>query len=296
MFATQRLNTVFQNAKKLKIGDSSKIIIFSDCHRGDYGWSDDFAKNRNIFYYALSFYFNEGYTYIELGDGDELWKNRFFSEIFVAHQQVFELMSRFYMQDRFHMVYGNHDVERSIPSVVKNTLYAYYDENIQQKRPLFPDIQPVGGIRLCYTPQDRDIFLVHGHQGDLVSDILWPFGRLMVRLMWRNLQLFGFSDPTSAAKNFTKAVRVDKRLINWSLQQKKMIIAGHTHRPRYPTTAQPPYFNTGSVVSPHCITGIEIRHGQIALVRWCVKPDFSGSLRIVRDIMQGPQPLDAWGY
>ncbi len=155
MFATQRLNAVFQSAKKIKINDQTKIIIFSDCHRGDYGWSDDFAKNRNIFYYALSFYFNEGYTYIELGDGDELWKNRYFSELFKAHQQVYELMSRFYMQDRFHMVFGNHDIERSIPAYVKNTLYHYFDENIQQKRPLFPDIKPLAGIRLCYTPLEQ---------------------------------------------------------------------------------------------------------------------------------------------
>ncbi len=296
MFDTQRLNAAYQKAKRLQIDDQSKIILFSDCHRGDYGWADDFAKNRNIFYYALTYYFNEGFTYIELGDGDELWKNRYFSELFNAHRQVFELMSRFYMQNRFYMVFGNHDIERSIPLFVKNNMYDYFDETTQQKKPLFPDIQIYDGIRLKYTPLDKELFLVHGHQGDLVSDILWPFGRLMVRLLWRNLQLFGFSDPTSAAKNFTKAVRVDKRLIKWSKDYQRMVVAGHTHRPRFPAADHPPYFNTGSVVSPYCITGIEIRHGQIALIRWCVKPDFSGSLRIVRDVMQGPQPLDAWEY
>lgn len=294
--AQKRLTQAYQKGLKLNINEQSKIIIFSDCHRGDYSWADDFAKNQNIFYYALTYYFNEGFTYIELGDGDELWKNRSFAEVLTAHRTVFDLISRFYMQDRFHMIYGNHDIEHSIMPIVKNTMYSYFDEHIQQKRPLFPDIKPVECIRLNYTPLDHEIVLLHGHQGDLMSDLLWPFGRLMVRLLWRNLQLFGFSDPTSAAKNFTQAVRVDKRLIKWCEENKKMVIAGHTHRPRFPSLDQPPYINDGSVVSPYCITGVEIRHGQIALVRWCVKPDFSGSLRIVKDIMGGPQPLDAWEY
>ena len=75
-----------------------------------------------------------------------------------------------------------------------------------------------------------------------------------------------------------------------------MILAGHTHRPRFPTLDQVPYINSGSAVSPFAITGIEIRHGQIAMVQWCVRPDFAGTLRIVRDVMQGPQPLNAWRY
>jgi UDP-2,3-diacylglucosamine pyrophosphatase LpxH len=105
-----RLNQVHAASKVINIDDSSRIIIFSDCHRGDYGWADDFAKNQNIFLHALSYYYHDGFTYIELGDGDELWKNRSFSDIFIAHRQVYEMMSRFYHEDRFYMLFGNHDI------------------------------------------------------------------------------------------------------------------------------------------------------------------------------------------
>jgi len=49
----RRLNQVREAAKRIPIDNDSRIIIFSDCHRGDYGWADDFAKNQNLFYYAL---------------------------------------------------------------------------------------------------------------------------------------------------------------------------------------------------------------------------------------------------
>ena len=291
-----RLNQVHAASKVIKIDDSSRIIIFSDCHRGDYGWADDFAKNQNIFLHALSYYYHDGFTYIELGDGDELWKNRSFSDIFIAHRQVYEMMSRFYHEDRFYMLYGNHDIQRSIPAYVKSSLYEYVDEHTLQSRPLFPEIIVHAGLIIKHEPSNQELFLVHGHQGDLLSDLIWPVGRFFVRVLWRNLQLFGLNDPTSAAKNFTVARRVDRKLIRWSQENKKMILAGHTHRPRYPTLNQVPYINSGSVVSPFSITGIEIRHGQIAMVHWCIRADFSGTLRIVRDVMQGPQPLNAWRY
>ena len=296
MATSKRLTEVRAESKTVTIDERSRIIIFSDCHRGDYGWIDEFAKNQNLFYYALSYYYNENFTYMELGDGDDLWKNRSFADIFEAHRMVFELMSRFYHEDRLYLFHGNHDIERSNPNYVKSTLYSYTDEITGQKRPLFPDIKVLEGLVLKYEPNGQEIFLVHGHQGDLMSDLIWPVGRFFVRAVWKNLQLFGLNDPTSAAKNFTVAKRVDKKLIRWSEENRQMIIAAHTHRPRYPSLDQVPYFNTGSVVSPYCITGIEIRHGQIAMIRWCVRADFGGTLRIVRDVMVGPYPLDAWEY
>jgi UDP-2,3-diacylglucosamine pyrophosphatase LpxH len=291
-----RLNEVRESAKRIPIDNDSRIIIFSDCHRGDYGWADDFAKNQNLVNYALTYYYQEGYTYIELGDGDDLWKNRSFQEIFTAHRVIFDVMMRLHAENRFYMMLGNHDIEKSFPRWVQTNLHTYLDETTQQRRPLFPGLQVYPGLILEHAPTQREIFLVHGHQGDLLSDLYWPIGRFFVRAFWRNLQLYGLGDPTSAAKNFTIARRVDKKLIYWSKETRQMIIAGHTHRPRFPALSHVPYFNTGSAVSPFSITGIEIRHGQIAMVRWSVRPDMVGTLRIVRDVMSGPQPLDAWMF
>lgn len=103
-----RINKVFESSEEIKIDDKSKIIIMSDVHRGDGNWNDSFARNQNIFFAALFHYLKEGYTYIELGDGDELWELKDFKEIIREHSDVFWLMSEFYRDKRFYMLYGNH--------------------------------------------------------------------------------------------------------------------------------------------------------------------------------------------
>ena len=74
MSSQDRLNKAYKEAKRIAFTNTDKFILFSDCHRGDSSFADDFANNRNIYFHAMSHYFKEGYTYIELGDGDELWK------------------------------------------------------------------------------------------------------------------------------------------------------------------------------------------------------------------------------
>ena len=70
----KKLDKIFENSEKLSIDDNTKLIIMSDCHRGDGNNYDNFLKNRNIFKAALNYYYDKGFTYIELGDGDEMWE------------------------------------------------------------------------------------------------------------------------------------------------------------------------------------------------------------------------------
>ena len=72
MSTFKRLTEVFDSAREITFDDSDKIIFFSDCHRGDGSWSDEFDDNQDIFFHALNYYFKQGYTYIEVGDGEEL--------------------------------------------------------------------------------------------------------------------------------------------------------------------------------------------------------------------------------
>lgn len=76
MNPVRRINRVFNSSQEIVIDDFSKIIIMSDCHRGDGGWGDNFSRNKNLYIAALRYYYDKGYTYIEIGDGDELWENR----------------------------------------------------------------------------------------------------------------------------------------------------------------------------------------------------------------------------
>ena len=105
-----RLQKSFEGALRLPLNPCSKYVLFSDCHRGSGTSNDNFLKNQNLYYAALQHYFIFGYTYIELGDGDELWENRSMKQIIEAHEDVFSLLSRFHRCGRLYMLYGNHDM------------------------------------------------------------------------------------------------------------------------------------------------------------------------------------------
>ena len=75
MSIVSRISKVFYSSEEITFNNSSKLVFISDCHRGDGGLSDNFSKNQNIYFSALEYYYEQGFTYIELGDGDELWEN-----------------------------------------------------------------------------------------------------------------------------------------------------------------------------------------------------------------------------
>ena len=58
--------------KRLPLSDDTKLIVMSDMHRGDGSGSDDFAHNSLIYKCALDYYLGNGFTYIELGDAEEM--------------------------------------------------------------------------------------------------------------------------------------------------------------------------------------------------------------------------------
>ena len=295
MSTSKALDHARKNAFVLPFDDSSKLIMMSDCHRGDGGWNDNFSNNQNSFYAALNHYYKYNFTYIELGDGDELWENRNISNIISAHSDVFSLMSQFYKNDRLHMLYGNHDIVKKSCAYCANKYSSFYDEDEQKKVPLFPDIDIHESIILKYTPSNHEIFLTHGHQGDLLNDTFWQLARFLVRHVWRPLELIGFQNPIHPARGYDEENKVEKKLIQWCQNEKSMLIAGHTHRPRFPIPGDPMYFNDGSCVHPRWITAIEIEQGAISLVKWSVQTKKDRSLYIERTVLSGPiRLMDYW--
>jgi len=295
MSTFKRLTKVFDSSKEIIIDDTSKLIFMSDCHRGDNSWADNFAHNQSLVFTALDYYYNKGFTYIEIGDGDELWENRNFSEIRKAHSHIFWLMRKFHIKNRLYMILGNHDNVKKDKSYVEKNLYTYYDDRNNTHAPLFVNIQIHEGLILKYKDTKNKIFVVHGHQGDLLNDYLWKLGRFLVRYIWKPLELrFGVNDPTSAAKNFKKKKDTEKRIIEWVKANNQMVIAGHTHRPVFPNLNEPLYFNDGSCIHPRCITGIEIENGEIILIKWSIKAKTNGALHVERETIMGPQKLQSY--
>ena len=72
----KRLDEIYQHAQVLPFDSDSKLILMSDCHRGQGNAGDNFLANQTVCFGALQYYYQKGFTYIELGDGDELWENR----------------------------------------------------------------------------------------------------------------------------------------------------------------------------------------------------------------------------
>lgn len=285
------VSQVFESAEQIPFDDSSRIILMSDCHRGDGSWTDNFSRNQNLYFVALSHYYNKNYTYIEIGDGDELWENNKISDIMHVHSNIFWLLSKFFNEGRLYFIYGNHDMVKKNNIFVKNNLYQYFDKRKKNNIFLFKNIKLHEGLVLRHRVTHNKIFLIHGHQVDYLNGKMWRLSRFLVRYLWKPLELLGINDTTSTAKNYEKKEAVERNLTEWVLKEKHMLIAGHTHRPMFPEIGEPPYFNDGSCVHPRCITGIEISYGYIILIKWSIKTKNDGTLFIGRDILAGPRKL-----
>lgn len=292
MYGLKNLSKIFESAQQIPFDDSSKIVIMSDCHRGDGSWADTFFKNQSLYFVALNHYYNNKFTYIEMGDGDELWENNKLSDIIQVHSDVFWLLSKFYKEERLHFLYGNHDIVKKDESYVKKNLYYYFNERINRYIPLFKDIKIHEGLVLKHKDTLNKIFLVHGHQVDFFNDKMWRMRKFLVRYLWRPLEIWGINDPTRTARNYKKRKSVGKKLTQWVLNENQMMIAGHTHRPVFPKVGEPNYFNDGSCVHPRCITGIEIVEGYIMLIKWAVKTKKDGTMFIDREVLAGPKKLN----
>lgn len=296
----ERLTALFAQSPVIQFDDDDRFIFFSDCHRGNGSWQDDYAKNRDLHLHALSYYFSEGFTYFELGDGDELFEVADFSEIRYTHSNVFRVMRQFHENGRLHLLYGNHDITRRDTAVVERELYSYYNYYTDQTHPLLPDIKVHEGLRLQHRSSGQTIFLFHGHQGHLFNDHLWPIARFFVRQVWTRLQFLGWSDPTMPPKPYQKVHKDESHIQAWAQANNQMVMCGHTHRSWIAKPGEVPYFNSGSCIHPRCITGLEIVNGTIALIKWELEPHTDivsedGLLHIRRSVLaDGPVPLAAF--
>lgn len=288
MLTKKRLQGVYRDAKIIPYNSDSKFILMSDCHRGQGNNGDNFLPNQNIFFGALEYYYQNGFTYIELGDGDELWENRKMEVIKEVHEDEFDMMSRFYNENRFYMIYGNHDIVKSRKSYMQRHCNSYYCPVSKKHKQFFPGIEISEGLLLKNTDTKDEIFLVHGHQGDFINDQIWPVSRFLVRYLWGPLELIGFTAPTGTGRANRKKDKLEKRLIAYANSEKRILIAGHTHRPVFRSPNNRFYYNDGSCVHPRCITGIEIENNRLTLIKWHVGTHKDRSLFIQREVLEGP--------
>ena len=273
--AHRRLNEVYRAAEQVPFDDSSRIAFLSDCHRGDNSPADIFARNKHLFLHALQHYYHDGYTYVEVGDGDELLKNRRFSDIRRAHGQIYDLLHRFDGQNRLHLILGNHEIQ-----------------NGRRDRVQKDGIAATEGLVLHHQGTGQQVFVVHGHQVDFKCDRLHLAGQLLTRYIVKQLQLAGLGNWPSHADDTRNRRNIRQRIVEWQLVHRPIVICGHTHSPSFPTNEGPPYFNTGSCLYAGYITGLEIRDGQIMPVKWSARSGEPGEApRIERKLAAQPRRL-----
>jgi UDP-2,3-diacylglucosamine pyrophosphatase LpxH len=249
--AYRRMTQAFQAAKRILFDDNSRLVFFSDLHRGDNSRADAFAQNEALFIQALQHYYRRGFTYVEVGDGDELWQNRRLSDIKRAHRRTFDALHAFAAEDRLHMLFGNHDIQ-----------------GFQRRKMDKDGLTAHEGLLLRHAGTDRQIFVVHGHQVDFKSDGLYRVSRFIIRHVWRHIQNLGVVDVASTIGESRNRGTLRQRVSEWIAAHKQMVICGHTHTPKFPAVDELPYFNAGSGVFDGYITGLEIDNGEIALVKW----------------------------
>lgn len=292
MSADTRLKHAFENPPVLPLTPSTRYVLFSDCHRGVGTANDNFLKNQNLYFAALSYYYDNLFTYIELGDGDELWENRSMEQIKSIHSNVFWMLSLYYKAGRLWLLYGNHDIAKRYPRFCTQNFSTYQcSTNICQI--LFPNMPFYEGLILKDSKGIKDIYLTHGHQADFLNSVMWKTSRFLVRYVWKPLEHIGFLDPTSAAKNNTKKQKTERILTNWACDNNCILITGHTHRPMI-GTKDSPYFNSGSCVHPRCITCIEVIDRCMTLVKWTLRTRQDMTLYVAREELAGPVCIDEY--
>ena len=270
--AHERLDWAYRLSPRLNFDDQARFIFLSDCHRGDNGRADIFKPNKALFMAILNDYFDAGYYYIEVGDGDELWQNRNFAAVYRAHRDVYALLHRFHRQGRLRLLQGNHDSQAGLfDPVEKDGLLTYQ------------------GLILTHTPTNLELFVAHGHQAAPNADRNWWLNRLTARAAWKWLQHIEFlpwqhmnaPEPDLPEPHYLVALprwvgyrllhparNVERTIRDWAAARQQWVICGHTHLVACPRPGEPPYFNTGSCVNPGFITGVEIADGAARLMMW----------------------------
>lgn len=285
--------------------ENTRYIIFSDQHKGARDAADDFMGATDNYMKALSWYYGNEYTFINLGDCEELWEN---TPAKVIEQNRLPLLeeAKFLQHERYYRIFGNHDLE-----------WNYVIPRNQFLKPIFGNkLKVYEGLvlQIPYNEQTYSFLLTHGHQGDQRSDGN-AFTKWFVAAIWTPIQRFLDIRINTISDSFDLVDRHNIIMYKWTLQHKNtFLISGHTHKPVFAsldhidrltkqlekaqqtgnielvsslqsqldkrraeyagkqfvkTMAQPAYFNTGCCCfDDGDITGIEIAEGFIRLIKW----------------------------
>ncbi len=194
-----------------------RYVIFSDLHLADRVHGiDDFARNEMIYCHALQSYYDQDFHLVLNGDVEEGWEARP-RKIRQAYRDTVYAMERKFADrgEPWHVrIYGNHDNIWSNPEKVRKHLW-----------PELGEVKVYPGLRL-----GENIFIAHGHQGELISDSGAWISSQAIRFGWRWFQRLTRLTSARAATNHLIRNERAQKLYDWASGTGKLLIAGHTHK------------------------------------------------------------------
>lgn len=299
----------YDKAKRIAFDlNKDKFVLLSDQHRGNGDNADDFRSSTGNFDAALKYYYDNDFTYINMGDSEECWKNPVQTVIDTYYGQL-QKEAAFLAKNKLFRLWGNHDNNWSKDELVKDYLKPIYGAGLLV----------LDSLMLCTTINDKpiQIFLAHGHQGDDVNDKYYKWTKWKVRFIWAPIERWIRFNPNKPSNNYSLKNRHNHIMYEWSKTKENTIfISGHTHvavfqslnllerlnkqlkkatdnnnntqvgsikdaiikeeikvkatsQKTLPNYRKPSYYNTGCCCySDGDITGIEIENGYIRLIKW----------------------------
>ena len=199
-----------------------KFIVFSDQHKGARDGADIFALANKNYLAALGYYFKNDFFYINLGDSEELWENLIVT-VEQHNKATFSAERKFLDKKKFTKIYGNHDLYWDNDPLAAVNLEKIYG----QKVTIYEGII----LTIHSDREPLEIYMTHGHQGDLQSDGNW-FSKWFVSDIWAPFQSYLHINPNTPANNDQLKTAHNRMMYQWSSKRKNMLlITGHTHQP-----------------------------------------------------------------
>ena len=199
-----------------------KFIILSDQHKGARDGADIFAMAEQNYLAALAWYNKEAFFYINLGDSEELWENLLIT-VRRHNKATFEAEKEFLKRNALIKIFGNHDLYWDNDPLAAVNLQQIYGQKVEIYE----------GVVLKVTAIEKplEIYMTHGHQGDLQSDGNW-FSKWFVSDIWGPLQSYLRINPNTPSTNDELKTDHNRMMYQWSSERKNtLLITGHTHQP-----------------------------------------------------------------
>jgi hypothetical protein len=130
---------------------------------------------------------------------------------------------KFLQHKSFIKIFGNHDLYWDNDPLAAFNLKKIYGQKVRIYEGLV--------FKTTVNKKPLEIYMTHGHQGDLQSDGNW-FSKWFVSDIWAPFQSYLRINPNTPANNNELKTAHNRMMYQWSSKRENMLlITGHTHQP-----------------------------------------------------------------